>query len=114
MIHVMVLQSLNLVDNALKYARAAADKRVLVRTRRAAEHVLLEVEDRGPGLPHHQRRKIFETFYRCEDESRRETTGVGLGLALVREFTLAHRGSVDVLTAKPSGAVFRVALPVHT
>ncbi|NLX04173.1 MAG: HAMP domain-containing histidine kinase [Phycisphaerae bacterium] len=100
----------NLVDNALKYARDAHDKTITVRTRRTDGYVLIEVEDRGPGVPHHQRKKVFDEFYRCEDESRRETTGVGLGLALVKRLAEAHRGSVEILPAKPTGALIRVAL----
>ena len=74
---------------------------------------MLEVEDRGPGVPHLQRTKIFDEFYRIGDESVRETAGTGLGLALVKKFTLAHQGSVEVLAAKPKGAIFRVYLPVQ-
>ena len=104
---------INLVDNAVKYARNADDKRVIVRTRRDDGYVLIEVEDHGPGVPHRQRKKVFDDFYRCQEESRRETTGTGLGLALVRKFAQAHNGFVQILTARPNGAVFRVGLAIH-
>jgi len=100
----------NLVDNAVKYAASAAEKTIVVRTRPEADYVLLEVEDRGPGVEHRQRKKIFDTFYRGQDENRRETTGTGLGLALVKRFADAHGGFVDVRSARPSGSVFRVGL----
>ena len=101
---------INLVDNAIKYAGGGQEKRITVRTKRGGKYVLIEVEDRGPGLAHSERRKVFDEFYRCEDESRRETTGVGLGLALVKKFAVAHNGFVEILGAKPSGAILRVAL----
>ena len=101
---------INLIDNAIKYARQADDKTIIVRTASNDRYILIEVEDHGPGVPHKQRKKIFDEFYRCEDESRRETVGVGLGLSLVNKFAQAHKGFVEILAAKPKGALFRVAL----
>ncbi|MFC1635471.1 sensor histidine kinase [Planctomycetota bacterium] len=103
----------NLLDNAIKYARNAEDKTILVRTASNNGYVLIEVEDRGPGIPHWQRKKIFEQFYRAGAEATRETTGTGLGLALVKKFAEAHNGFVEIINAKPTGAIFRVALAVR-
>lgn len=100
----------NLIDNAIKYARGAADKTITIRTRQGGGFVIIEVEDHGPGVPHRQRKKIFDEFYRIEAEATRETAGTGLGLALVKKFAQAHRGFVEVVSAKPSGAIFRVAI----
>jgi signal transduction histidine kinase len=100
----------NLLDNAVKYARNAKDKTITVRTRTDDKFVLIEVEDHGPGIPHRLRSKVFEQFYRTGAEATRETTGTGLGLALVKKFAQAHNGFVEVFTAKPSGAIFRVTL----
>jgi signal transduction histidine kinase len=104
----------NLLDNAIKYARNAEEKTIIVRTRNDDRFVLIEVEDRGPGVPHRQRKKIFEQFYRAGAEATRETTGTGLGLALVKKFAEAHNGFVEIIGAKPTGAIFRVALAVHS
>ncbi len=100
----------NLLDNAIKYARNAKDKIIMVRTRSNSRFILLEVEDHGPGVPHRLRHKVFEQFYRTGSEATRETTGTGLGLALVKKFAQAHKGFVEIITAKPTGAIFRVAL----
>ncbi|MBL7154217.1 MAG: ATP-binding protein, partial [Phycisphaerae bacterium] len=100
----------NLLDNAVKYARNADDKTIIVRTKGDHEFIMIEVEDRGPGVPHRQRKKIFEEFYRIGAEATRETTGTGLGLALVKKFAQAHNGFVEILNARPKGAIFRVAL----
>ena len=102
--------AVNLLDNAVKYARDAEDKTITVRTRSNKQFTLIEVEDHGPGVPHRQRKKIFEQFYRSGAEATRETTGTGLGLALVKKFAQAHNGFVEILSAKPTGAIFRVAL----
>jgi signal transduction histidine kinase len=101
---------INLLDNAVKYANNADEKVIHVRTKCDNGYVLIEVEDHGPGVPRLQRQKVFDEFYRCADESRRETTGTGLGLALVKRFAQAHNGFVEILTARPTGAIFRVAL----
>jgi signal transduction histidine kinase len=104
----------NLLDNAIKYARNAKDKTIMVRTKNNRQFVFIEVEDHGPGVPHRQRKKIFEEFYRTEAEATRETAGTGLGLALVKKFAQAHDGFVEILTAKPAGVVFRVGLAVQS
>lgn len=101
---------INLIDNALKYAAAATDKTITVTTRTDRQYILIEVADCGPGIPHTQRKKIFDEFYRIGDESKRETTGTGLGLALVKKFADAHKGFVEALPAKPNGAILRVAI----
>ncbi len=103
----------NLLDNAVKFARSAPDKTILVRTRAQDGYTLIEVEDHGPGVPHAERRRIFEEFYRVEAESTRQTTGTGLGLALVQRFAQAHRGFVRVTEARPQGAIFTVGLSVE-
>lgn len=100
----------NLIDNGIKYAKDAQDKTLYVRTLVKDQHVLLEVEDRGPGIPHAQHRKIFDPFYRTESESTRQTQGTGLGLALVKRFVEAHQGTIEILSAHPTGAIFRVTL----
>ena len=100
----------NLVDNAIKYAKDAQDKTLCVRTRVKDQQVILEVEDHGPGIPHAQQRHIFDPFYRTESESTRQTQGSGLGLTLVKRFSEAHNGTIEILKAQPTGAIFRVTL----
>lgn len=108
----------NLVDNAVKYARCAVDKTISVRTRNESGFTIIEVEDRGPGIPRHRQERVFEQFYRCEDDAPREglssgqtqATGMGLGLTLVRRFAEAHGGGVEVHDAEPTGAILKVAL----
>ena len=70
----------NLIDNACKYSRGADDRRIWLRVRLASDRLLLEVEDRGPGVPAGERRTILRPFRRgrVADET---VGGVGLGLA---------------------------------
>ncbi len=103
----------NLIDNAVKYARTAQDKTILLRTRREGRFTIIEVEDHGPGIPHRQRQKVFEQFYRYGAEfqqNRSQTTGTGLGLALVKRFAEAHNGFVEIHSAQPCGVTLKVGL----
>lgn len=98
----------NLVENARKYA-PPRDEPLLVRTRWSNGRVLLEVLDRGPGVPAGEREKIFEAFYRIGSEQTRTTTGTGLGLHLVRLHAETCGAEATVEDREGGGSVFRVA-----
>jgi signal transduction histidine kinase len=98
----------NLVENARKYA-PARDEPILVRTRWENGRVLLEVLDRGPGVPAAERERIFDAFYRVGSEQTRTTTGTGLGLHLVRLHAETCRAEASVVERPGGGSVFRVA-----
>jgi len=102
---------INLVDNALKFSASAADKKVELAARRQNDgSVLMTVRDYGPGVPKTQLKKIFELFYRVENELTRDTVGTGIGLALVRQLAAVMGARVDVRNCDP-GAEFRVEFP---
>jgi signal transduction histidine kinase len=100
---------INLVDNALKFSRGAECKVVEIACRheRSGE-ILFTVRDYGPGIPKGQLKKIFELFYRPMNELTRETVGTGIGLALVRQLTMAMEGRIEVRNCDP-GAEFRIS-----
>jgi signal transduction histidine kinase len=100
----------NLVRNAETHGKGLAGLRAVV----GGDHVRLEVEDRGTGVPPEDRERIFERFYRRSAEAgdRRSGDGVGLGLALVAQHVRLHDGRVWVEDAEPNGARFVVELPV--
>jgi signal transduction histidine kinase len=102
---------INLVDNALKFSAIAERKVVEIASRRESDgRLLITVRDFGPGIPKGQMKKIFELFYRPENELTRETVGTGIGLALVQQLTTAMGGRVDVRNCEP-GAEFRLSFP---
>jgi signal transduction histidine kinase len=102
----------NLIDNACKYSRGADDPHVWLRALRQGEALVLEVEDRGPGVAPREWRSIFRPFCRGHDVE--ATGGVGLGLALAQRWARLLGGT---LTLQPSafsqgtGARFRLELP---
>ena len=61
-------------------------------------------------MPKAQMKKIFELFYRAENELTRETVGTGIGLALVRQLAIAMDARIDVRNCEP-GAEFRLVIP---
>lgn len=90
----------NLVDNAV-----AAGPPVTVTLRSAKGVLILEVADRGPGVPEDDRDKIFEPFFTGK------TQGTGLGLAVVRRVVELHHGTIAVYANPGGGALFRAELP---
>jgi two-component system, OmpR family, sensor histidine kinase TctE len=93
----------NLVDNALRYGRAAGESRVTIRVREQDDQVVLEVEDNGPGLSPADRLQVFERFYRSLATQQRHPEGAGLGLAIVREIARRHGGEADVADTPYAG-----------
>jgi len=97
----------NLLSNAIKFS--PEDGKVRLTLTRDEGRAVLDVIDDGPGVPEADRDKIFEPFFRSPGS--KGVAGVGLGLAIAREFVAAHRGSLD-LVATPAGTHFRATLPL--
>jgi two-component system OmpR family sensor kinase len=98
----------NLVENALIHTPSGTP--VTVSVRRDGPSAVLEVADRGPGVPPDMRERVFERFARAGGDGERRR-GSGLGLAIVRAVVDAHGGSVQLLDAEGGGARFVVTLP---
>jgi signal transduction histidine kinase len=104
---------INLVDNALKFSANAAVKCVDIGLRQHAsqpQQVVLFVRDYGPGVAHDQMQRIFQLFYRAEDELTRQTKGTGIGLALVKVLATKMHATVHLHNRNP-GAEFQLTLP---
>jgi signal transduction histidine kinase len=98
----------NLVDNAIKYSRDAPTKEITISCRKEKDGLLLSVADRGPGVPPHHLKGIFQPFYRAENELTRSSKGTGIGLALVRGLVERMGGSVRGENARTGGFVVRI------
>ena len=90
----------NLLNNALKYGGSPPSSRSAAARARG---VAIEVTDNGDGIPRGEHRRIFWKFYRIDDRLSREREGSGLGLAIVKHIVRAHRGRVQVESAKAKG-----------
>ena len=98
----------NLVENALLHSPPGTPVTVSVRPH--GDTAVLEVADRGPGVPPELRERVFERFSRGSGD-RVASGGTGLGLAIVKAVADAHGGRVDLREAAGGGARFVVRLP---
>ena len=99
---------INLVDNAIKFSRKAINKKIVISSHQAKpDKITISVRDYGPGIPIDQHRKIFDMFYRSENELTRETTGTGIGLAIVKQMSEAMSATVNLVNHNP-GAEFQI------
>jgi signal transduction histidine kinase len=99
----------NLLRNACLYARA----QITVSVFPAGGYVRLVVDDDGPGIAAEHRDKVFDRFYRVQDDRARQTGGSGLGLALVAEVVRRRSGTVSVTESPDGGARFQVRWQAH-
>jgi len=91
----------NLLENAVKYSDDPVEVRV--RSRRSADgRVVVEISDRGVGIPPRELRKIFQRFYRAGRDVQRTVSGLGLGLFVVRNLVRRQGGKV-VATSEGAG-----------
>ncbi|HVJ20500.1 MAG TPA: hybrid sensor histidine kinase/response regulator, partial [Polyangiaceae bacterium] len=98
---------LNLLVNAAEAASRSEQPRIWLRVQGDPQHILLTVEDSGPGVPPELVESIFQPFFTTKAEGR----GAGLGLKIVSEVVAAHGGHIEVHQRAGGGASFRVVLP---
>lgn len=100
---------INLVDNAIKYGNPTGGK-IMLRFYDFHDHVLVEVNDNGIGIPPESLPRIFERFYRTDRSRSREKGGTGLGLAIVKHIIEAHRQNISVRSTPDKGTTFSFTL----
>jgi two-component system, OmpR family, osmolarity sensor histidine kinase EnvZ len=96
----------NLVENALRHGGGTAE----IITARSDAKALIEVLDRGPGIPPGETDQMLRPFTRLD--SARGGPGTGLGLAIVDRIARAHGGAVQLLPREGGGLRVRVELPL--
>lgn len=99
----------NLLENARKYGGG----QIAVETRAEAGDILIDVVDRGPGIPEDQRERLKRPFTRLET-ARTDAHGTGLGLAIVERIARLHDGRLELLAREGGGLVARLRLPLRT
>lgn len=110
--HVRIVQVLtNLISNAIKYSPHA--RKVLVVLKEREGGVEVSVQDYGIGIEPQYKQKIFEPFFRVQDE-RVATSGMGMGLHITSRIVAAHNGTIDVRSEKGKGSTFSFTLPHKT
>jgi two-component system sensor histidine kinase GlrK len=99
----------NLVSNAVKFSPEGGTVSLAVRAE--DDTVVIEVDDAGPGIAAEDSERVFDWFFQGKLGHKGRVKSSGLGLAIAREFVLAHRGSIEVIADRAPGAHFRVSLP---
>ena len=100
----------NYLSNAIRYSPDGGH--IVIAARRSDDHVVLSVQDTGPGLTPEQRAHVFERFYRIDPSRSRALGGAGIGLAIVFALAAAMGGRAWAESDGPgTGSTFSVALP---
>jgi signal transduction histidine kinase len=100
---------LNLVSNAIKYSARGSDVKLSAGVE--GDEVVLEVWNPGPAIPPDELVRLFEPFYR-RNEQEETARGWGLGLAFVKRIAEQHGGKAEAWSESGSGTAFRIHLPV--
>lgn len=99
----------NLTENAIRYNRTNAQVHISVCDNK--DKILIRVRDNGHGIPEQYRESIFQPFFRIDKSRSRAHGGVGLGLSLVWEIVLLHKGAIKIEESSDNGTVMLVTLP---
>jgi two-component system, NtrC family, sensor histidine kinase GlrK len=99
----------NLVSNAVKHSPDGGT--VTIGVSQSGGAACVDVIDRGPGISHENREKVFDWFFRGARPAGERIQGSGLGLAITHELVRAHDGTIELVDAS-AGAHFRVKLPI--
>jgi heavy metal sensor kinase len=107
---------LNLLDNAIKASPDGATVEVEMTRRNGA--CAVSVTDSGPGIPDAVKTRVFERFFQVDAARARhdnsQTSGAGLGLAIVRRIAEVHKGSVELVESRAGRTEFRLTLPLQS
>ena len=104
----------NLIGNAIKYTPQGGFVSVtasVTRPRVGGDELLIRIEDNGSGIKLEEQERIFEPFYRSQ-EQRRFPMGLGLGLTIARDLVEAHDGRLQLDSTPGSGSCFTIFLPL--
>ncbi len=97
---------INLIDNAVKYSDDPSNISVELTTNNS--NVILMVKDEGQGISDAEKSKVFDKFYRQENESTRKSQGTGLGLYILKYLVEQHNGTISLRDNEPKGSIFEI------
>lgn len=99
-----------LLSNAIKYS----EKEIALHLYVKQQFAVLDVIDKGIGIPEEEQKRIFDRFYRIDKARSRQTGGTGLGLAIANEIVKHHGGTIEVVSEIGKGSTFTVNIPMLT
>ncbi|MGL5940633.1 MAG: ATP-binding protein [Waterburya sp.] len=101
----------NLLSNALKYSSTGKTVDLIITYVKASASIIIEISDRGIGIPQASQKHIFESFYRASNVD--NTPGTGLGLSIVKKAVELHQGSITIKSKINQGTTIKVKLPIQ-
>ena len=105
----------NLLSNAFKFTPAGGKIAVELKLENsiAPGTAIIKISDTGVGIPEEYQSKIFDRFFKVEDDSKRNQAGSGIGLALVKELVELHSWNISVESKEGEGTVFTLKIPLE-
>ncbi|MDI1322834.1 MAG: 7TM diverse intracellular signaling domain-containing protein [Algoriphagus sp.] len=104
---------MNIINNAVHaladHLETIKDPKIEIRTKAFSDHIVVEIEDNGPGMPPQVKQKIFEPFFTTKAVGK----GTGLGLSIVYSIIENHKGSLEVISEEGQGTTFKISLPIY-
>ena len=96
----------NLIENSVKYGITEESKEIIINMQDQGSKMRFEIEDHGQGIPADQRERVFERFFRIQNNNTSTKEGTGLGLSIVKNLVNLMGGSVGNEKAYPDGTIF--------
>jgi signal transduction histidine kinase len=97
---------LNMMQNALFFMQGREKKELKIATGQDKRFLQIRISDTGPGIPPHNRKRVFEPFFSTKPQ------GTGLGLAICQKIVVAHKGKIELESEIDKGTTFIVSLPM--
>lgn len=109
--YIQIVQVLtNLINNARDALNDRSEPQVVIRSYLHNDHICVDVEDNGIGIPENIKHKIFDPFFTTKPVG----SGTGLGTSISHGIATEHRGSLSVQSREGMGSTFTLALPLHS
>ncbi|RLD31804.1 MAG: hypothetical protein DRI72_08265 [Bacteroidetes bacterium] len=99
----------HLISNAIKFSGTKGQ--ITITTKEKLRKIVIEISDKGPGVPKEELKQIFDEYYRAQDVKETEAKGFGIGLALVKEAVKKHDGEIRAVNRPEGGITFIIKLP---
>jgi signal transduction histidine kinase len=109
---VLIQVLINLIENSIKFGRKSTEKCITISIDAQDGWASIAVSDMGPGIPRRALKKVFDDFYRVDNNLTRNTGGTGIGLALVKKFIMAMGGRVKAVNNVGAGCTITLLLPL--